>query len=371
MSSDPAPPPEADMPPPPARGLMRRILPKLVLSIALGALFAWLAERGGVPILPGREAFESVAWWTIPAYTGCLLVTHTLRATRWRFLVRPIQEVPLKEVIALNWIGFFAIFALPLRLGEMARPALTKLRHGISVSAGFGTIAVERVMSPSITSLCVAWALFALPRVGSEDRLVQALPFYGYLALTVFGGAFLALGLFLWQRSLAVRLTEWGFGLISKRLGKLIAEKVDGVADGIRSLSSLTLTGGFLIESLLYWGTNALGMWLLAYGCGLPLTFGHAIAVMGVLAIGILLPTGPGLFGNFQLAISVALKMYFAEALIGDAGAVYIFLMYVIQAAVMVVTGVVPLYVMHLRLGDLLGAEAIKQGLQSKGGEPA
>ena len=370
MSSAPAPSPD-EAPPSPPRSFLRRIGPKLVLSIALGALFAWLAERGGVPILPAGDAFDAVAWWTIPAYTGCLLVTHTLRATRWRFLVRPIREVPLKEVIALNWIGFFAIFALPLRLGEMARPALSKLRHGITVSAGFGTIAVERVVDGLITSGCVAWALFALPRVPSDDRMVQALPFYGYLALTVFAGAFIALGLFLWQRSLAVRLTEWGFGLVSKRLGKLIAEKVDGVADGIRSLSSLSLTGGFLFESLLYWGTNALGMWLLAYGCGLPLTFGHAIAVMGVLAIGILLPTGPGLFGNFQLAISVALKMYFAETLIGDAGAVYIFLMYVIQAGVIVFTGVVPLYAMHLRLGDLLGAEAIRQGLRGADGEPA
>tara|TARA_B100001750_G_scaffold234291_1_gene235467 strand:- start:3268 stop:4368 length:1101 start_codon:yes stop_codon:yes gene_type:complete len=351
-------------PPTPRAAFLRKLLPKLVLSLALGALFAWLAERGGVPILPSGEALRDVAWWTVPAYTATLLVTHTLRATRWRFLVRPIRDVPLKEVIALNWIGFFAIFALPLRLGEMARPALTKVRHGISVSAGFGTIAVERVVDGLITSLCVAWALFALPRVPSDDPLVRALPFYGYLALTVFGGAFIALGLFLWQRERAVRLTEWGFGLVSKRLGTLIAEKVDGVADGIRSLGSARLTGGFLVESILYWGTNAVGMWLLAYGCGLPLTLGHAVAVMGVLAIGILLPTGPGLFGNFQLAISIALKMYFAETLIGDVGAVYIFLMYAVQAVVIVLTGVVPLYAMHLRLGDLLGAEAIRQGLR-------
>ena len=357
---------EAAPPPQSARAaFLRKLMPKLVLSLVLGALFAWLAERGGVPILPDAEAFAGVAWWTVPAYAAALLVTHTLRATRWRFLVRPIRPVPLKEVIALNWIGFFAIFALPLRLGEMARPALTKVRHGISVSAGFGTIAVERVVDGLITSMCVAWALFALPRVPSDDPMVIALPFYGYLALAVFASAFAALGLFLWQRERAVRLTEWGFGLLSQRLGQLVAEKVDGVADGIRSLGSARLTGAFVLESLLYWGTNALGMWLLAYGCGLPLTVGHAVAVMGVLAIGILLPTGPGLFGNFQFAISVALKMYFAETLIGDVGAVYIFLMYMVQATVIVSTGIVPLYAMQLRLGDLLGAEAIRQGLQS------
>lgn len=350
--------------PSPSASFARRIVPKLVLSLALGGLFAWLASRGGVPLIPNSEAFGRVIWWTIPAYAGTLLVTHILRATRWRFLIAPVKELPIREVIALNWIGFFAIFALPLRLGEMARPALTKIRHQIGVSVGFGTIAVERVVDGLIMSLCVAWALFAIPRFDTDDPIARALPFYGYLALTVFGGAFIALGVFLWQRAWAVRTTERVFGLVSKRLGTLLAEKVDGVAEGIRSLASARLTAGFLIETILYWGSNAGGMWLLGWGCGIPMTFGHATAVMGILAIGILLPTGPGLFGNFQLAISTALKMYFAEALVGDAGAVYIFWMYVIQATLITLAGVIPLYAMNLRLSDLLGTEAIKQGLR-------
>ena len=104
--------------------------------------------------------------WPSPTSSG---------ASRWRFLIRPVKEIGLKEVIALNWIGFFAIFALPLRLGEVARPALTKLRHQISVSIGFGTVAVERVVDGLVTSLCVAWALFALPRRETDDVLAQAL----------------------------------------------------------------------------------------------------------------------------------------------------------------------------------------------------
>ncbi len=342
---------------------LRRILPKLVLSLALGGLFAWLAARGGVPLNPGKLDFSVVELWTVPAYVGTLLLTHLLRATRWRFLIAPVKELPVREVIALNWIGFFAIFALPLRLGEMARPALTKLRHDVSLSAGIGTVAVERVVDGLVTSVCVAWALFALPHLDSDDPLVRALPFYGYLALTVFGGAFLALGVFLWQRAFAVRATQVVFGLLSKRLGALLADKVDGVADGIRSLASLRLTAGFLVETVLYWATNAGGMWLLAWGCGIPMEPGHAVALMGILAIGILLPTGPGLFGNFQLAISTALKLYFAAELVGSHGAVFIFLLYAIQAVVIVLTGVIPLYAMNLRFGDLLGTEQLKKGL--------
>lgn len=338
----------------PEPSLARRILPKLLISVLLGALFAWLVARGGVPLIPTEEAFAGVRWWTVPAYLGTLAVTHFFRASRWRFLIAPIKRLSLKEVLTVNWIGFFAIFALPLRLGELARPALTKLRDQVPISAGFGTIAVERVVDGLITSLCVAWALFALPRLSTDDELARALPFYGYLALTVFAAAFIALALFLWQRVLAVRITKYTVGLVSPRVGDLLATKVGNVADGVRSIGDPRLGGGFILETFLYWGSNAAGMWLLGWGCGLPMTFAHAVAVMGILAIGILLPAGPGLFGNFQLAISTALKLYFATELVGTAGAVYVFLMYSVQAVFIVLCGVIPLYVMRIPFGALL-----------------
>ena len=81
---------------------------------------------------------------------------------------------------------------------------------------------------------------------------------------------------------------------------------------------------------------------------------GHAAAVMGVLAIGILLPTGPGLFGNFQLAVSAALRLYFPSSSSATQGAVFIFLLYLMQSAVMVWRGVIPLYALRVRMADLL-----------------
>lgn len=342
----------------PAVGLWRRLAPKLVLSLILGALFAWLAARGGLPLLPSWEALSRVQWWAVPVYLGTLLIVHYFRASRWRFLIDPVKRLPLREVVAVNWVGFFAIFALPLRLGEIVRPALCKMREGIPMSAGFGTVAVERVVDGLVTSLCVAWALFALPRLPTQDPVARHLPVYGYAALMLFACAFAALAMFLWQRRLAARLTRWGFGLLSPKLGELIASKVSSVADGLRSIGRPGLAGAFLAETLLYWGANALGVWLLGLGCGLPMGLGHAVAVMGVLAIGILLPTGPGLFGNFQLAVSATLQLFFAQQLLGGPGAAFIFLMYACQASVMVLAGVVPLYAMHLRVRDLVLARA-------------
>jgi hypothetical protein len=335
-------------------GFIRKILPKLLISLVLGALFAWLVSRGGVPLIPNAAGFSHVSWGLLALYVPLFFVTHFFRASRWRFLVRPVKRVPFVDVIALNWIGFFAIFALPLRLGEVARPALTKMRNGVSISAGFGTIAVERVIDGLLTSLCVAWALFALPMLPTDDELARALPFYGYLSLAVFGGAFVALGLFLWQRQLATKLTALVVGLVSKRFADVLSSKVGSVADGVRSIADVRLASGFLFESAIYWLTNAAGMWLVGVACGLPMEFSHAIAIMGILAIGILLPAGPGLFGNFQLAVSLALRLYFAEAFIGEQGSVYIFLLYSMQATMITLAGVIPLYVFHIPMSALL-----------------
>ncbi|MEY4514364.1 MAG: hypothetical protein RLZZ450_6486 [Pseudomonadota bacterium] len=328
--------------------------PKLFISIGLGALFAWIAQRGGVPIVPAASSFASVDWLGVGLATGLLFVLTVLRATRWRFLIAPVKVLSLREVVLVNWVGFFAIFALPLRLGELARPALSKLRSGIPISAGLGTVAVERVLDGTVTSACVAWALWMLPRLDPSDPIARAVPFYAGAVLTVFVCALCALAAFLWQRDLAVRLTERVFTSISPSLGGKLAQKVDSVADGLRSIREPRLVVGFVVETLLYWAINACFMWVLGMACGLPMELGHAVAVMGVLALGILLPSGPGMFGSFQVAVSAALKLYFVESLVGTQGSVFVFLLYALNALMMVAVGVPPLLRMHIGLSDLI-----------------
>jgi uncharacterized membrane protein YbhN (UPF0104 family) len=219
------------------------------------------------------------------------------------------------------------------------------------------------VIDGLLASFCVAWGLFGMERLTVDDPIARALPTYGYTALVVFSGAFVALGLFLWQKELAAKLARSIIGVVSPRLGDLLASKLGTMADGLRCLADPKLASGFIGETILYWGANAFGMWLLAVGCGLPLEPAHGIAIMGVLAIGILLPAGPGLFGSFQLAVSTGLKLYVAESLLGAQGAVYVFLLYGIQGVVITVFGLAPLYLMNISLGDVLGTDAKPENL--------
>lgn len=341
-----------------AESAFRKILPRLLLSIVLGGIFAWLIARGGVPLIPSLDELSHVDAGWMGVYALILLSMHFVRATRWRFLVAPAKpDVPFWQGVLINWVGFFAIFVLPLRIGELARPAVSKMRLGVPLSVGFGTVAVERVFDGLLTSLCVVWGLAFLPQLETDDPIARSLPYYGWVAVTGFGAAFAGLVLFLWQRELAKVLVRWTFGLVSKSLAERLSDKVMGIADGIRSIARPRLALGFLSESLVYWGLNATGMWVLARACGLDLGWGHAAALMGILAIGVLLPAGPGMFGNFQLAVLTGLRLYVAEAVVDSAGSVYVFLLYSTQAILLCVAGVVPLYLMRLRFSDLVRAD--------------
>ncbi|QQR88936.1 MAG: flippase-like domain-containing protein [Myxococcales bacterium] len=317
-------------------------------------MFAWLVSKCGVPLLPSPSAFSVVKWWAIPGYIVLLVANHWFRATRWRYLIAQIYPIRIPECVRICWISFFAIFALPLRLGEFVRPVLGKLRLGIPMSAGIGTVAIERVLDGLVTTLFVVWALFFIDRVPSDDTLVKSLPYYGYTMLIVFAAAFIMLGLFLYQRKFALKLVRKTIGLFSDRLSHLVSEKLDSLANGLGVLSRPALFVPFVVETLLYWGINALGMWFLARGCGLPIGLDHAVGLVGILALGVLLPAGPGLFGNFQLAVSVGLKLYLAESIVAGPGSVFIFLLYTIQASFVALVGLIPVYTMKLHMKDLL-----------------
>ncbi|MFO0681053.1 MAG: lysylphosphatidylglycerol synthase transmembrane domain-containing protein [Sandaracinus sp.] len=341
-----------------SESVLKKMLPRLGLSLGLGALFAWLIARGGVPLLPSWDGIARVDPQLFGIYLVVLVSMHVVRAARWRFLIAPAKpDVPFWQGILINWVGFFAIFVLPLRIGELARPAVSKMRLGVPISVGFGTVAVERVFDGLLTSLCVVWGLAFLPQLETEDPIARSLPYYGWLAVTGFGAAFTGLVLFLWQQELAKKLVGWTFGLFSKSLAERVSEKVMGIAHGIHSIARPKLALGFLSESLVYWGLNATGMWILARACGLDLSFGHAAALMGILAIGVLLPAGPGMFGNFQLAVLTGLRLYLAESIVNGQGAVYVFLLYSTQALLSCIAGIVPLYLMRLSFRDLVRAD--------------
>ncbi len=343
------------------RKALRKLAVRGALSLAVGGAFIAYMRRSGLDLAPDPAHFAQVRWWTVAAYFALYTVVHYFRAIRWAHLLKPIAVVPARRLVAISWVGFLAIMLLPLRMGEVVRPFMIREKGRLSGSAALGTIAAERVLDGLYVAILLAVALAFVPRLPLDGVMIGGfavanVPRLGYLLVLVFLGALVTLAMFLWQRALAVKLTRSIVGIVSAGLAERLERKVSDLADGLRAVPDPKLMLPFTIETLLYWGANALTMWLLGWGCGLPMTLGHAFSVMGVLAMGILLPSAPGLFGAFQFSVFAALAMYFPRAVVEQQGAAYVFLMYVCQLAFHLIAGVIPIFTERLNVLDALAS---------------
>jgi hypothetical protein len=247
----------------------------------------------------------------------------------------------------VSFIGYAALLLLPFRMGEIVRPALVHKKGQISAWAATGSVAAERVIDGLylsallFVSLRMAKPRDPLPdRIGGLDVPASVVPAAAYGAVALFSAAFVAMGLFYWRRAFARKLTERTVGLVSPRLGAWLADRVERVAEGMRFLPRLRYAGPFVAITAVYWAVNAAGLLVLCRAVGLPsITYWQACVVMGVLALGILVPNAPGFFGSFQMSVYAGLALYSAPAEVIGAGSAAVFWLYVLQVGVTLAAG--------------------------------
>ena len=332
------------------------------LAVALG--FAWLLNKGALPVLPRREDFVGIVPWTVGVYALLHFAALYLRAHRWSWLLAPIYPVPLRRVLTVACIGYGALLLLPFRTGEVVRPALIRREGKLSGWAATGTIAAERVIDGFVLcvilliALTVAKPLDPLPdHIGSLAIPVKVVPAAAYGLLLVFAAAFTLLGAFYFWRAWATRAIDAVVGVVSKKLAARISGAAGSLADGLHFLPRIRLAGPFLVATLLYYAFNAAGIELILWGAGVaPVSLARACVIMGVLHLGVLLPNAPGFFGAFQVSIYAGLAMYYPPDRVATTGSAVVFLLYVIQIGLVLLMAAAALLSERISPSDALAA---------------
>jgi glycosyltransferase 2 family protein len=359
----------------PARetSFFRRHIGRLIGSVVVTISVLWGAKHFGLELIPKAASFANVRWWTVPVYLVFVIVMTYFRATRWRFLLRKVgAEVPREKILRVSMVGFAAILLLPFRLGEFVRPAMLREKGKVSFSAATGSIIGERIVDGFYLSLVLAIALLVVPKVSPLPDQIVGLPpqvttakviGYAYFTLAGFTAALVTIAVYFFAHDFAKRATLAVFGIVSKKLAERLAHEAERLADGLHFLKSPKDAAGFMFESTMYWGINAAGMWLLAWGCGLEhadgsaVNYGEACAMMGMLGVTILIPGPPGLLGIFQAGMFCGMTLYFpTESVVGH-GAVYAFLLFAVQVSFTIIGGAVALFMGRGGLSEIAAAE--------------
>ncbi|MDH5566761.1 MAG: flippase-like domain-containing protein [Myxococcales bacterium] len=244
---------------------------------------------------------------SIPAY---LLMVY-LRALRWRHLIDPTQSVPTGALFRAVAVGFMANNVFPLRMGEFVRSWYLGRETGVSPTAIFGTVILERVVDTLVVIL-LALAVLLIWGGGDDGAWRRGLLLLVPVALAPIAGL-------TWLRRDAERV----LGLVSVALRPLPARLRGAVVGQLRTFSGGlgALRGGvhlfwIAFHSLLIWlvaSSIPISAGILALGVDLGTPARMLAASWTTLAavgIAVALPSAPGFFGVYHSACRLALERF-------------------------------------------------------------
>lgn len=293
---------------------------QILLSVAVGGLFLWLAFRNVRYEELMQNAEHLHYGWLLP-FVLVTLFSHYCRAERWRLLIEEEGVEPRRLTLFSGvMVGYLLNLVFP-RLGEISRPVYVARREDLSSSTLFGTIVVERVID--MTVLAVIMLLVGVYLI-ADVKVLQQLFGKGTVDVLAWAGNWTNWG---WLLLGAIVLAGGGYG--TKKILSYAAQHVQMLEsivqrlrnvykmfmDGLLSVRKVESWPLFVIYSLAIWFCYVLmtyiPFWMFnlqdAYGLGLL----DALTLTAISSVGIILPS-PGGIGTYHWFVKQSLFLLFA-----------------------------------------------------------
>ncbi len=284
---------------------------KYLLSGVLTLGFLYFAFKGTDFAELWRDLSHANYWWILAALP-VLVLSHLLRAWRWKYLLGPIKkEIRYRNLVSSLMVGYMMNNVLP-RAGELVRPYAIGKLEGISRSAAFGTLLVERMFD--FLSMVVVLVLIPLVYSGPLNQTFPWLEQTG-IWITVVTLVFMGLFAFLMmRRDVVIRLLAFTTRHLSSSRARLVERITHSFLDGFLFLKDRTTYFMIVLLSILVWGLYVIMMYLPFYAFGLTerysLDMGAALVVQAISNIGLLIPT-PGSVGPYHyFTVQTLTKLY-------------------------------------------------------------
>lgn len=275
---------------------------KLLIGIAVSALFLFLAARG-IDRAEFTDAFRGIEYiYLIPAVVFTML-GHYSRAHRWKYMMLPIRRLPIGPLWSATAIAFMVNNLLPARIGEFVRAYAIGKSEGISKSAAFATVVYERVVDVFVL-IILLW--FCLLRISGPAWLPRS-----GIILIVFNGLLLATlyGMVRYKtrfRAILERITR----PLPERFARRIRDWADAFVDGLGVVTSARAAVPIAVFSVAVWGFATLGVYFAVLAMGLDLPIMANILLIVLISLGTMIPSGPAFLGTMQYACVVGLGFF-------------------------------------------------------------
>ena len=268
-----------------------------------------------------RGAHLDVVWaeikqanaWLLALSSGITVLTMVLRALRWQYLLAPIGHARFGPAFRTTTIGFAASALLPARAGEVIRPYLLARQEGLSATATFATIIIERVLDAvTCVFLLASFVLLFDPGMDSADSGLYWLVelggvIVGVLALALLGVMFVAARDPEAAGRWAYKLEHLLPGKLTHKLAGVLLSFAEGLAV-VRTPKRSRARAGVVASAL---AVDRLGHLERHERVWHPPPIYQFISDIALLVVGVSVPT-PGGVGGFEAAAQIGLTSFYS-----------------------------------------------------------
>lgn len=310
-----------------------------ILILGVTALLIWFSLRS-LTTGDSNDSYESkwrylVSTWEsadkgwLIAMGVIAMISHIVRAERWRLLIEPSgHQVNLRDSFLSLMVGYLVNLVIP-RGGEISRCYNLYKLNDTPVEISFGTVVVERVVDVICLLLLVLFAFLA----ESEKLLafVQQLPIgkdQSKLTLILYMAGTLLF---------VVVIVIWLYKVNSK-VRQALSKIWSGFRQGLMSIFNLKNKSRFIFYSLLIWGLYFLMSYtvIMAFPATSVLGFTAVLSLFAIGSIAMAAPL-PGGTGSYHVLVPQGLVFLYG---IPSASAVaFVFIFHGWQTLIMIVGG--------------------------------
>ena len=283
------------------------------LGLLISILFIWLALRG----LHLNEFWGAVKQanyiWLIPGI-AVYFIGVWVRAWRWHYLLGPIKRIPTKRIFPIVTIGYMGNNVYPARAGEVLRAVILKRREGVSVSASFATIIVERIFDGVVMLAFVFVNLPELAKMTSSSGFVGNIQQVAVIGTGVFIGAlavFLVAAMF---PHITMKVAVWLLDHFApRRFHKRLISMTNRFLDGLASLRSPFNVLMVFFTSVIIWLLETGKYWFVMHAFDFNVSFFALMLMNGIVNLATTIPSAPGYIGTFDAPGIAVLTAYGVE----------------------------------------------------------
>lgn len=283
---------------------------KFAVFLGIGLFFIWwfLLKLDAGQKNAIWQSFLGANWGWVAVVMIVSLLSHFVRALRWRLLFKPLGLSPsLGNTFGAVMVTYLANLAFP-RLGEVMRCAMLRTSDKIPMEKSVGTVVTERLFDTVMFVIIVLLGILLMFNsvkdfiYDSLSEKFSALPNMAVIAAVGVGCLVL---LFVAYKLFHQRLLR--FKLYSK-----VFELLQGCVDGVKSILHLgpRSTILFLVYSAIIYFLYIAGGWIIlkAFGDTQALGFQTAFVIYLFGSVGMMISQG-GL-GAYPVLVWQALALY-------------------------------------------------------------